>query len=1202
MTEMSPAEAIFFAAAALPSTERAAYLAKACAGHDDLRRRVEQMLTARPVVGDFLEPVPADSLTQASERQASTKHHNNPTACVGSILAGKYKLIEEIGEGGMGSVYMAQQTQPVKRAVAVKVIKAGMDSRAVLARFEAERQALAMMDHPNIARVLDAGTTDEGRPFFVMELVKGMPITKHCDERKLTPRQRLELFIPVCQAIQHAHQKGIIHRDIKPSNVLVAMFDDRAVPKVIDFGVAKATGQSLTEKTLMTGFGAVVGTAEYMSPEQANLNNMDIDTRSDIYSLGVLLYELLTGSTPVDRKSLGKAALLEILRIVREVEAPRPSAKLSTIDTLPSVAADRGTEPAKLSKLLKGELDWIVLKALEKDRARRYETTNGLVRDIQRYLADEVVEARPPSVAYRMRKVMRRYRAPLAAAGAFCLLLIMAAVVSSLLAVRATKAEREASQRADEVQEANVSLREARDELAANLYGARSNLIQNAWEGNAIPRALALLDEQLPRPGQRDFRGFEWHYWRLKLHGALRTLALPREPEGGGEVAFSADCKRLVAWIADSKDRGWIAVWDTATGKELLFFDSKTLTAESRGPLSYMALSRDGTRLALAHTKFEPLGTEGRLFLWDAISGKVVHTWKGWTNHCSDPAISSDNKWIALSLQNGPNPEKGAMLRVWDTSTGKEVLTIPDIPGRPRTPTFHPDGKRIAAVITRGEGAERPSIIKVWDTRTGRELLSIKANAGSFPHLVFSPDGSRLASSGARRTGSLQVWDTSSGKLLLDVARAEEPYAVAGFSPDGSRLACVGPSSVISILNAATGRVQLTLKGNPTSVERLKFTPDGNQLYSVDHNKTMTVWDVTGSDQPASLKGLTATNPGIAINVDKQLIAAIGLRPNGKGDELRVWAFDGTPVRAIDRPIPFAPQWVYARQLALSADGRRLVYITGNRGTDGQKQHHDTVLAMIDVATGKEVFALHEQREYEAVALRPDGQFLAVFVAGGLIGEDANRLKASERPPNEVRVIEVATGKEVFRRPVHSYTWLPHLSFSPRGGYLACARAEEQGTATVKVWEVRTGREVLSLPDPPPLTQPAMAFSPDETRIALTTGSQSQPGEIKVYALSDGKEILTLRGHTSVVSGVTFSRDGKRLASTEEGFGQPGVVKVWDAETGKDLLTLRGHTAQVWTAAFSPDGTRLYSAGSSDTGYGGCELKVWDATPIEAPR
>jgi serine/threonine protein kinase/tetratricopeptide (TPR) repeat protein len=420
MTNLPPAEAIFFAAAALPPADRRAYLSQACAGNDSLRQRVEQMLAAQPIVGDFLEPMPGEAKdgtsAHVSNDQSETVDHGDPTARIGSIVAGKYKLIEEIGEGGMGSVYLAQQTEPVKRAVAVKVIKAGMDSKAVLVRFEAERQALAMMDHPNIAKVLDAGTTDGGRPFFVMELVKGTPITQFSDDRKLTTRQRLELFVPVCQAIQHAHQKGIIHRDIKPSNVLIAMYDDRAVPKVIDFGVAKAAGQTLTDKTLMTGFGAVVGTPEYMSPEQANLNNMDIDTRSDVYSLGVLLYELLTGTTPVDRKSLDKAALLEILRIVREVDVPRPSAKLSTIDTLPSVAANRGTEPAKLSKLMKGELDWVLLKALEKDRMRRYETANGLARDIERYLADEVVEARPPSAGYRLKKFVKRNKSRVVAA------------------------------------------------------------------------------------------------------------------------------------------------------------------------------------------------------------------------------------------------------------------------------------------------------------------------------------------------------------------------------------------------------------------------------------------------------------------------------------------------------------------------------------------------------------------------------------------------------------------------------------------------------------------------------------------------------------------------------------------------------------------------------------------------------------------
>src|SRR5262252_6886141 len=446
------AKSLFLAASDLADpAERAVYLDRECGGDAELQARVEALLQANDAAP---LPVAPEATVDSAHGQPEAEDDGDPTARVGALLAGKYKLVEVIGEGGMGSVFMAQQTEPVKRAVAVKVIKAGMDSKVVLARFEAERQALALMDHPNIAKVLDAGTTDGGRPFFVMELVKGTPITRYCDEYKLTPRQRLELFVPVCQAIQHAHQKGIIHRDIKPSNVLVAPYDDRPVPKVIDFGVAKAAGPSLTDKTLLTGFGTIVGTPEYMSPEQASLNNLDIDTRSDVYALGVLLYELLTGTTPVDKMSLGQAALLEVLRIVREVEAPRPSAKLSSIDTLPSVAANRGTEPARLSRLLKGELDWLVMKALEKDRARRYDTANALARDIQRYLADEVVEARPPSAAYRVSKFVRRHKGQVLAASLVLLALVVGIVGTTLGLFEARRQEQIARDETAEKQKA----------------------------------------------------------------------------------------------------------------------------------------------------------------------------------------------------------------------------------------------------------------------------------------------------------------------------------------------------------------------------------------------------------------------------------------------------------------------------------------------------------------------------------------------------------------------------------------------------------------------------------------------------------------------------------------------------------------------------------------------------------------------------
>jgi len=406
---------LFLSALKVPAEERHAYLREACSGDEQMREGIESLIAAHLELGSIAAaPEPGRTLDFAVE-----------SALPGDVLAGRYKLLEEIGEGGMGVVWLAEQTEPIQRRVAVKVIKAGMDSKQVLARFDAERQALALMDHPNIARVLDAGTTEAGRPFFVMELVKGTPITRYCDDKHLSVRERLELFGDVCRAVQHAHQKGIIHRDLKPSNILVAPFDGKPVVKVIDFGVAKATGQRLTDATLFTGFGAVVGTPEYMSPEQAETNNQDIDTRSDIYSLGVLLYELLTGSTPLTKKRVKEAAFLEVLRVIREEEPPKPSTRLSSTEELPSVAAQRHTEPAKLTKLVRGELDWIVMKALEKDRNRRYETANGFAMDVQRYLADEQVLACPPSAGYRLRKLARRNKGGLAVSALVLFFLVL---------------------------------------------------------------------------------------------------------------------------------------------------------------------------------------------------------------------------------------------------------------------------------------------------------------------------------------------------------------------------------------------------------------------------------------------------------------------------------------------------------------------------------------------------------------------------------------------------------------------------------------------------------------------------------------------------------------------------------------------------------------------------------------------------------
>jgi serine/threonine protein kinase/tetratricopeptide (TPR) repeat protein len=423
MNDMDRSESVFAAAVALAARDRAAYLDQACAGDPALRQRVEALLRAHEQRAHFLDQ-------PAAPHQGTVDHV--PDGVAGALVAGRYKLLETIGEGGMGTVWMAEQREPVKRLVALKLIKPGMDSQAVLARFEAERQALALMDHPHIAKVLDGGTTDHGHPYFVMELVKGLPLTDYCDNRRLSVQERLQLFVHICAAVQHAHQKGIIHRDLKPSNILVTEHDGKPVPKVIDFGLAKALGAAtvLTERTLHTAYGTVVGTPLYMAPEQVGINALDVDTRTDIYALGAILYELLTGTTPLEKRRYREAAWDEVKRLIREEEPLRPSLRLSSSDALPSLAAQRQTEPAKLSRLVKGDLDWIVLKALEKDRNRRYETVNSLAMDVQRHLGGEPVLAAPPSVRYRLRKFLRKRRGPVSAA-ALVLLALMAGMAGT---------------------------------------------------------------------------------------------------------------------------------------------------------------------------------------------------------------------------------------------------------------------------------------------------------------------------------------------------------------------------------------------------------------------------------------------------------------------------------------------------------------------------------------------------------------------------------------------------------------------------------------------------------------------------------------------------------------------------------------------------------------------------------------------------
>jgi serine/threonine protein kinase/tetratricopeptide (TPR) repeat protein len=504
--------------------QRQAYLDEACGHQPELRQQVEDLLRLYEEAGSFLQKPAAESAATGAFLDCAVELSQS-SETPGTMI-GPYKLLQQIGEGGMGVVWMAEQTQPVQRKVALKVIKPGMDSRQVVARFEAERQALAMMDHVNIARVFDGGATEAGRPYFVMELVPGVPITKYCDDNHLTPRARLELFVPVCQAIQHAHQKGIIHRDIKPSNVMVTLYDGKPVPKVIDFGVAKATEQKLTERTLFTQYGTMVGTLEYMSPEQAEMSALGVDTRSDIYSLGVLLYELLTGNTPLTHIRMKEVAYAEILRMIKEDEPPKPSTRLTDSgEALASISANRHMEPGKLTKLVRGELDWIVMRTLEKDRNRRYETAKDFAADVQRYLGDEPVLACPPSAGYRLRKFARRNKRLLATA-ALLGIMLLAAVGAVTGTVGWAVRDRES-------REQDLARKAERD-LALTEQGVRQAVEQAAkirGELHAVLTKPGGVQELLNQPGR----------WNFLIQSAQSELAQARRSTARADGSPSAE-------------------------------------------------------------------------------------------------------------------------------------------------------------------------------------------------------------------------------------------------------------------------------------------------------------------------------------------------------------------------------------------------------------------------------------------------------------------------------------------------------------------------------------------------------------------------------------------------------------------------------------------------------------------------------------
>jgi eukaryotic-like serine/threonine-protein kinase len=1094
---MSEPARVFAALERCSPAERAYYLDLACEGNPALRQEIEALFKAQEL----------DALGNVPTQQGSPPVLDDAD---GTVI-GPYKLRERIGEGGMGTVYVAEQERPVRRKVALKIVKPGMDTRQVVARFDAERQALALMDHPHIAKVLDAGATEAGRPYFVMELVRGVPITEYCRRTRLPLKDRLALFIDVCHAVQHAHQKGIIHRDLKPSNVLVGEVDGRPTPKVIDFGIAKATGQVLTEFSLYTGHTQLIGTPQYMSPEQTALSGVDVDTRSDVYSLGVLLYELLTGATPVSKETLAHVDYDELRRIIREDEPPRPSTRLTTQAPEADLTriANHPEEVSQLRRQLRGALDWIVMQALEKDRNRRYQSASDLAADVQRYLRDEPIDACPPTPLDRVRRYVRRHKALVAGTALVLATALVGTGVSLWYAREAFRSARLADAAAAWARSAQTQAEQhawAADEATqwsqTLLYTADMKLVSDALANRDVPRAAELLRRHLPAPGRPDLRGFEWHYFHKRITVPHRVLA---EPGGWiDDMALSRDG----VWLAATAPDGGVNVYEVATGTKQRTFQSGVDSVDG------LAWAPDGQRLAAACS-------DGCLCVWEIATGALLLTMAAHPEYAADVVFSPDGRWLYSCGGD-------AVVRQWDAETGAAGREFPGHERECWQVAVSPDGRRLAS-------ASGDRTFAVWETDTGRLLHRITTDdsGGRVACVAFSPDGRFVAAGNIYGAVHLLETDTGTDRLLTELADGVEALA---FLADGRWLATGDRGGALQLHAVPTNGdasppeepgQRLRWAAHEGRTLSLSAGREGRQLISGGRDGCLRVWRPDPDATRWRLHGEVPIHDGALADDDRFYLAGRNLSRWDLATRQQTADFGATGDR---RPRMW---WL---RIECSRDGRWLI----------AARHKQ--LALFDLTTHEDVNSWTVLPRPNPLAISSDGRWVAAYeavhidqvtlyergrpdpvrhwpalqCAAMVFSPDARWLAAGRQ--NDVLVYSVAADAAPQTFTGHSDT-VSGLAFSPDGELLASVSQDRM----LKVWRHETGELLYSLVVHPDRAN-SVDFSPDGRTIA-TAG---RDGQVKLWHTATGQPLGELPREQTARSKVRFSRDGRRLMTLGE--------------------------------------------------------------------